>query len=107
MTLLKVKALAALLITVLAISVQETPSQATSHKPTLAQIEAAKKAELAISSAALNLFSDVLFPTPKFSSVDRLSINSCGPEELKIDSRSVRPPPFNLSKFESIFKFGC
>ena len=47
MTLLKVKALAALLITVLAISVQETPSQATSHKPTLAQIEAAKKAELA------------------------------------------------------------
>lgn len=47
MTLLKVKAFAALMITVLAISVQEIPGQATSHKPTLAQIEAAKKAELA------------------------------------------------------------
>ncbi len=40
------KALAASTIIVLAISIQVTPSQATSHKPTLAQIEAAKKAEL-------------------------------------------------------------
>jgi len=47
MTLLKLKALAASTIIVLAIAVQAAPSQATSHKPTLAQIEAAKKAELA------------------------------------------------------------
>ena len=50
------KALAAFTIIVLAISIQVTPSQATSHKPTLAQIEAAKKAELAkkkIADAAL------------------------------------------------------
>jgi cell wall-associated NlpC family hydrolase len=50
------KALAASTIIVLAISIQVTPSQATSHKPTLAQIEAAKKAELAkkkIADAAL------------------------------------------------------
>jgi len=56
MTLLKLKALAASTIIVLAISIQVTPSQATSHKPTLAQIEAAKKAELAkkkIADAAL------------------------------------------------------
>ena len=46
MKLLRVKALAAVTIIVLAISIQEIPSQATSHKPTLAQIEAAKKAEL-------------------------------------------------------------
>ena len=43
MTLLKLKALAASTIIVLAISVQAAPSHATSHKPTLAQIEAAKK----------------------------------------------------------------
>ena len=43
MTLLKLKVLAVSTITVLAISVQVAPSQATSHKPTLAQIEAAKK----------------------------------------------------------------
>ena len=47
MTLLKLKALAASTIILLAISVQAAPSNATSHKPTLAQIEAAKKAELA------------------------------------------------------------
>lgn len=47
MTGLRKKALAALTITVLAISVQAAPSQATKYKPTLAQIEAAKKAELA------------------------------------------------------------
>ena len=41
------KALAASTIIVLAIAVQAAPSHATSHKPTLAQIEAAKKAELA------------------------------------------------------------
>jgi cell wall-associated NlpC family hydrolase len=47
MRLLKLKALAALTVTIVAIAVQTAPSQATSHKPTLAQIEAAKKAELA------------------------------------------------------------
>ena len=47
MRLLKLKALAALTITIVTIAVQTAPSQATSHKPTLAQIEAAKKAELA------------------------------------------------------------
>ena len=50
------KALAASTIIVLAIAVQAAPSHATSHKPTLAQIEAAKKAELAkkkIADAAL------------------------------------------------------
>ena len=44
---LRIKALAASTIIVLTISVQAAPSHATSHKPTLAQIEAAKKAELA------------------------------------------------------------
>jgi cell wall-associated NlpC family hydrolase len=47
MTLIKLKALAASMIILLVISVQTAPSHATSHKPTLAQIEAAKKAELA------------------------------------------------------------
>jgi cell wall-associated NlpC family hydrolase len=47
MKLLTLKALATSTIILLAISVQATPSHATSHKPTLAQIEAAKKAELA------------------------------------------------------------
>jgi hypothetical protein len=47
MRLLKLKALAALTVTIVAIAAQTAPSQATSHKPTLAQIEAAKKAELA------------------------------------------------------------
>ena len=50
------KALAASTIILLALSVQVAPSHATSHKPTLAQIEAAKKAELAkkkIADAAL------------------------------------------------------
>jgi cell wall-associated NlpC family hydrolase len=56
MTLVKLKALAVSTIIVLAISVQVAPGHATSHKPTLAQIEAAKKAELAkkkIADAAL------------------------------------------------------
>ncbi len=60
MTLLKLKALAASTIIVLAIAVQAAPSHATSHKPTLAQIEAAKKAELAkkkIADAALKKLS--------------------------------------------------
>jgi cell wall-associated NlpC family hydrolase len=50
------KALAASTIILLALSVQAAPSHATYHKPTLAQIEAAKKAELAkkkIADAAL------------------------------------------------------
>ena len=47
MKLLTLKSLVASAIMVLAISVQAAPSHATSHKPTLAQIEAAKKAELA------------------------------------------------------------
>ena len=46
MKLLTIKALAASTIILLAISVQAAPSHATSHKPTLAPIEAAKKAEL-------------------------------------------------------------
>jgi cell wall-associated NlpC family hydrolase len=53
---LRIKALAVSTIIVLAISVQVAPGHATSHKPTLAQIEAAKKAELAkkkIADAAL------------------------------------------------------
>jgi cell wall-associated NlpC family hydrolase len=56
MRLLPMKALAASTIILLALSVQVAPSHATSHKPTLAQIEAAKKAELAkkkIADAAL------------------------------------------------------
>jgi len=56
MRLLPMKALAASTIILLAISVQVAPSHATSHKPTLAQIEAAKKAELAkkkVADAAL------------------------------------------------------
>ena len=56
MRLLPMKALAASTIILLALSVQAAPSHATSHKPTLAQIEAAKKAELAkkkIADAAL------------------------------------------------------
>jgi len=56
MRLLPIKALAASMIILLALSVQVAPSHATSHKPTLAQIEAAKKAELAkkkIADAAL------------------------------------------------------
>jgi cell wall-associated NlpC family hydrolase len=44
---LKFRSLATLVITLLVVSAQVTPSTATSHKPTLAQIEAAKKAELA------------------------------------------------------------
>ena len=44
---LKFRSLAALVITLFVVSAQVTPSTATSHKPTLAQIEAAKKAELA------------------------------------------------------------
>jgi len=47
MKLFRIKALAASVITLLVISVQVTPSGATSHKPTLEQIESAKKAELA------------------------------------------------------------
>jgi hypothetical protein len=43
----KLKSLVTLMITLLFVSAQVTPSAATSHKPTLAQIEAAKKAELA------------------------------------------------------------
>ena len=56
MRLLPMKALAASTIILLALSVQASPSHATSHKPTLAQIEAAKKAELAkkkVANAAL------------------------------------------------------
>jgi len=47
MKLLKMRVLIATMIAALAISAQVTPSSATKHKPTLAQIEAAKKAELA------------------------------------------------------------
>jgi cell wall-associated NlpC family hydrolase len=47
MKLLKIRVLTAMMIAALAISGQVTPSSATNHKPTLAQIEAAKKAELA------------------------------------------------------------
>ena len=47
MTLIRVKTSVAVVFTFLVVSGQESPSQATSHKPTLAQIEAAKQAELA------------------------------------------------------------
>lgn len=47
MNFLKLKSLATLIITLLVVSAQAPPSSATNHKPTLAQIEAAKKAELA------------------------------------------------------------
>jgi len=47
MKLFRIKALAASVVMLLVISVQVTPSGATSHKPTLEQIESAKKAELA------------------------------------------------------------
>jgi cell wall-associated NlpC family hydrolase len=47
MKLLKIRVLTATMIATLAISGQVTPSSASNHKPTLAQIEAAKKAELA------------------------------------------------------------
>jgi len=47
MKVLHIKALATSVITLLLVSVQVVPSFATSHKPTLEQIESAKKAELA------------------------------------------------------------
>ncbi len=47
MKLLKMRVLIATMIGALALSAQVNPSSASNHKPTLAQIEAAKKAELA------------------------------------------------------------